>query len=139
MNLDEELRAASVKRMQMEDAKQVLQAALEDLARVTRERDGLAAALKKTKDQCYASICSVDEEQRRGGVFANPLLAVSARFALATIDHEDPATLLAAHDRQVAARVLRAVDTHLHYLVDSEILREFAAQYEAGEREVPSA
>lgn len=41
MNLDEELRAASVKRMQMEDAKQALQAALEDLARVKQERDEL--------------------------------------------------------------------------------------------------
>lgn len=128
-----------------QDQQAALQAALEDLARVTQERDGLAAALKKTKDQCYASICSVDEEQRRGGVFANPLLAVSARFALATIDHEDPATLLAAHDRQVAARVLRerakaySLSPEPNAFAFASDLYAHVAQYERGEREVPGA
>jgi len=127
MNLDEELRAASVKRMQMEDAKQALQAALEDLARVKQERDGLAQRLRYECPDC----CGTGAVETSGPDDGQVELMACARCGPAYDE-------LAAHDRAVAARVLRAVDTHLHYLVDSEILREFAAQYEAGEREVPS-
>ena len=115
-----------------------LQAALDELAKCKQERDGLAAALKQTKDKCFEAICSVDDEMRRGMVFPNPLLAVSARFALASIEITDPQAILAAHDRAVAARVLR--DASRFSRRDSEIimLKQLAAQYERGERGVPA-
>ena len=123
--------------LRREEVQAALQAALEELARVTKERDGLAAALKQTKDRCFEAICSVDDEMRRGMVFPNPLLAVSARFALASIEIADPGAILSAHDRQVAARVLREAEKLMFDEVECSKVLYMAAQYEAGEREVP--
>ena len=112
-----------------------LQAALDELAKCKQERDGLVAALKQTKDKCFEAICSVDDEMRRGMVFPNPLLAVSARFALASIEITDPQAILAAHDRAVAARVLKEIVRDGGWTMRYALL--VAEQYEAGEREVP--
>jgi len=113
-----------------------LQAALEDLAQVTRERDELAAALESTKKAAFDAMCSVADEQRAGAMFANPMLAVSARFVLTLNEIRDYSAILAAHDRAVAARVL---DDVRRYVDDcsSDNISEIADEYRTGEREVP--
>ena len=102
-----------------------LMAAQAELAKAKRERDEFALALTY---RC--PVCGGDGAVTGCGPNDEPVLYECAQCAPA-YRH------IAAHDRAVAARVLRETDTHLYYLVDSEVLREFAAQYERGEREVP--
>lgn len=87
------------------DSNAALQAALEDLAKVQAERDGLAADLK------------------------------TANACLAMVDGAKP--FVAAHDRKVAARVLRYAETHVIDPVECDTLLYMAGEYERGEREVP--
>lgn len=141
MNLDDELRAASVKRMQMEDAKQALQAALEDLAKAysdltseqiahgktMKERDELAHHLRFHCPDCHGT----------GAVeTAGP---EDGQVELVDCERCVPAkAILAAHDRKVAARVLRALRTTVLDVLDWEAVCRIAYAYERGEREVPN-
>lgn len=104
----------------LEDAQSALHAALEDLAKVKQERDGLVAAHIMRNRPIYA-----DE-------------SISAAMDASEHGRKIAATWLAAHDRQVAARVLR--DASRFSRRDSEIimLKQLAAQYERGERGVPA-
>lgn len=106
--------------LRLADATAALQAALEDLAKVKQERDGLAAKLFKCED-CggtgYIASYSAD-----GWPEGTPC---------------DHVAIVAAHDRQVAARVLRDVQWTIPLPMGGGDLLELAAEYESGEREVP--
>ncbi len=120
--------------LRLADATAALQAALEDLEKCKQERDGLAVALlgfRKVLD----NESDIDDKGR-------PNVHMKLLVALDTL-HEDGLRVLAAHDRQVAARVLRREAAE--WRKSSDIThRAFAAglidsaeEYEAGEREVP--
>lgn len=93
-------------------------AALEDLARATKERDGLAAAL-----------CTLQQDHSCDRQW----LRENGYSAIADALEFPASTILAAHDRRVAARVLR----HAESLVPGPLLLTLAYEYEDGEREVP--
>jgi len=102
-----------------------LQAALEDLARVKQERDAFALAL-----QYRCPVCGGEGAVTGCGPNDEPVLYECANCSPANRH-------LAAHDRAVAARVLYAVRRYVDDC-SSDKISEIAAQYERGEREVPS-
>lgn len=112
-----------------------LQAALEELARVTKERDGLAAVTEligntllrveiNPANYTHEEVCALND-------------AASVAFQLA--DHDMGPAALASHDRQVAARVLRSLGPIVLSPFTWEEIKKLADEFEAGEREVPSA
>jgi hypothetical protein len=112
--------------LRLADATAALQAALEELAKVKQERDHIAGKLAGCKD-CGGS--------GYVGGYAN-----DGPLDGATCNHGN---VLAAHDRQVAARVLRAEAAEWHESTDithrafAAGLIDSAEEYERGEREVP--
>ena len=107
------------------DQTAALQAALEDLARVKQERDAFALAL-----QYRCPVCGGEGAVTGCGPNDEPVLYECANCSPANRH-------LAAHDRAVAARVLYAVRRYVDDC-SSDKISEIAAQYERGEREVPS-
>lgn len=108
-------------------------AALEDLARATKERDGLAAALAVGVSQLEKLSAFI------GWLPSSPQKMRDEHEALLA-SLKTPTAILAAHDRQVAARVLReAIQYIWPYASRAEGLTELADAYERGERELPSA
>jgi len=115
--------------LRLADATAALQAALEDLEKCKQERDGLAVALlgfRKVLD----NESDIDDKGR-------PNVHMKLLVALDTL-HEDGLRVLAAHDRQVAARVLRYASKQIH-TTPWWALAKLADEYEAGTREVPNA
>lgn len=104
------------------DQTAALQSALEDLARVKQERDGLAQRLRYECPDC----CGTGAVETSGPDDGQVELMACARCGPAYDE-------LAAHDREVAARVLR----HAESLVPGPLLLTLAYEYEDGEREVP--
>ena len=102
------------------DQTAALQAALEDLEKCRQERDGLAAKLFKCED------C--------GGTGYIASFSADGWPEGAPCDH---VAIVAAHDRQVAARVLREVRRYVDDC-SSDTISGIADAYERGEREVPS-
>lgn len=128
-------------RARQADAQAALQAALEDLAKANsaltseqiahgktrRERDEFALALQYRCPVCDGSgaVETYDPSEDM------PVQEECAQCSPARRH-------LAAHDRAVAARVLRALGSTVMDILDWEAVRRIAAQYESGEREVPA-
>ena len=117
-----------------------LQAALDELAKCKQERDGLAAALGKYGT--HIETCA--QVSRLEGGFASLCFSENCTCGF---DDCSEGMDLAAHDRAVAARVLRQTangylrdavcDWQTTHITVGKELVLIAAQYEAGEREVP--
>ncbi len=122
------------------EAQAALQAALEDLAQVAKERDELKGIesrqgdiIAKTGEVALNRIVKLERE--RDGLAAR-LADSGDRMARIRNERDELQAIvedLSAHDRQVAARVLR----HAESLVPGPLLLTLAYEYEDGEREVP--
>lgn len=110
---------AAVRRLKFDFT--VMQDAREELARVKAERDHVAGKLAGCKE-CGGS----------GYVVS---YAYDGYPEGTPCDHGN---VLAAHDRAVAARVLRYTASTITDPAYQNVLRKLAFQYERGEREVPS-
>lgn len=102
----------------------------DDLEAVKRQRDGLAVVLEKYGT--HLPTCA--HVTRRLGAGA---LCFTENCDCG-FDDVDQSDVLAAHDRAVAARVLRDACRFLRWDSGIIMLKQLAAQYERGEREVPS-
>lgn len=137
----EQLKEASESSAQ---TKNELTAALGDLAKANsaltseqiahgktmKEREKLACALKIAER-------TISEAMRATSVMnldrAGCLLSA---YQLSGLDYD---AILSAHDRDVAARVLREISSEgMRCLFDVSLLEMIAAQYEGGQREVPA-
>lgn len=105
-----------------------LQAALDELAKCKQERDGLAAALGKYGT--HIETCA--QVSRLEGGFASLCFSENCTCGF---DDCSEGMDLAAHDRAVAARVLKEIVRDGGWTMRYALL--VAEQYEAGEREVP--
>lgn len=109
--------------------------------KTAKERDGLAAALtllmnphaERLNGYYRGKEWRQYDDMRGSHCLANPSLSIGEVVTLLNAKR-DAASILAAHDRAVAARVLRSIAPHTK---DASFLDIVAAQYEAGEREVP--
>ena len=110
-----------------------------------RERDGLAAALtllmnphaERLNGYYRGKEWREYDDMRGSHYLANPWLSIGEVVTLLNAKR-DAASIVAAHDRAVAARVLRALGSTVMDILDWEAVRRIAAQYEAGERGVPN-
>ena len=110
-----------------------LAATLENLAKVARERDELRTALELIGDALLRVEINPNNYTHEEVCALND--AASTAFQLA--DQDCGPIALAAHERAVAARVLRRSRFRLNSTRGQNELLKIAAEYEAGEREVP--
>ena len=113
--------------------------------KTAKERDGLAAALtllmnphaERLNGYYRGKEWREYDDMRGSHYLANPWLSIGEVVTLLNAKR-DAASIVAAHDRAVAARVLRGLAPQINEYDGKALLHE-AALYEAGEREVPHA
>ena len=121
-----------------------LMAAQAELAKVKQERDGLAAALALLMNPQAERLNGYYREPKwreyddmRGSHFLTNLFLSIGEVVMILDAQRDASAVLAARDRAVAARVLRALGSTAMDILDWEAVRRIADQYERGELEVP--
>ncbi len=121
-------------KQERDSARADLHVACQDVRGLQQERDGLAAALHGFRKE-LDNESDIDDEGRPN-VHMKLLVALDAL-------HEDGLRVIAAHDRKVAAGVLRAEaaewrkSSDITYRAFAAGLIDSAEEYESGEREVP--